>query len=117
MRTDRVEKARRFARIVYWDVAATMAGIFVLWLAFGFLQGTSFVTIADIVLWLWLAIFFSVPILAIVWLVRFATLASEAGELRTTRIVMIALPLICVMLVAGFIFLLVQLVKGLIGFL
>ena len=117
MSDDRVEKANRFARLVYIAVGSTLAGLFALWLAFGLLQETAFAFVANAILWLWLAIFFSVPVLAIAWLVRFGSLVSTAGELRMTRIVMAALPLISVILVAGFIALLVIMVRGLINFL
>ena len=111
------EDAKRFARLVYWDVAAVVVGLFVQWLAWGFLQTTPLGFIASAVSWLWLAIFFSVPVLAIVWLVRFGSIVSTASELRTTRIVMIALPVIWVVLIAGFIILIAIIARGLLNFL
>ena len=117
MSTDRIDKARRFARFVYWDTGAVVAGLFVQWLAWGFLQTTPFGFIASAISWLWLAIFFSLPVLAVVWLVRFGSLVSTASELRTTRILMIALPLIWILLVVGFIILFVYAVRGLFNFL
>jgi hypothetical protein len=117
MNTDHVENAKRFARLVYWAVAAVVIGLFVQWLAWGFLQTTPFGFIASAVSWLWLAIFFSVPVLAIVWLVRFGSLVSTASELRSTRIMMVAMVFIWIGLVVGFVILFVYAARGLFNFL
>ena len=117
MNDDQVETARRFARLVYWDVAAVVLGLFVQWLAFGFLQDLPVASLLSVISVLWLAIFFSVPVLAIVWLIRFGSLVSTAGGLRMTRDVMIAFPLIWIILVVGFVMLIAYAVSGLINFL
>ena len=117
MNMERVEKASRFARLVYWTVGAVVAGVVVQWLAWGFLQTTPFGFIASAVSWLWLATFFSVPVLAIIWFARFGSVVSTRNELRMTRNVMAALPVIWILLVAGFIVLFVYAVRGLFNFL
>jgi hypothetical protein len=116
MSVDQVEKAKQFARVVHWNIVAVIVGIFVQWLAWGVLQETPFGFVASAVSWLWLAIFFSVPVLTIMWLVRFGSLASEASELRKTRIIMAMLPIVWVLLVVGFIVLFIYAVRGLFNF-
>ena len=113
MGDDQVEIAKRFARLVYWNVGAVVAGIFVQWLAFRFLQESPFAFLLNAISLLWLAVFFSVPVLAIVWLFRFNSLVSTASELRTTRIVMVTIVFIWIALVVGFVMLFVYAVRGL----
>jgi hypothetical protein len=112
-----VQKARRFARFVYWIAGATVAGLLVLWLAYGFLQGTNLAVVADALGIVWLVVFGSLPVLAFIWIARFASLASTAPELRTPRLVMVGLIVVWAMLVAGFVALIYYLVKGLLNFL
>jgi hypothetical protein len=117
MNTDRIEIAKRFARLVYWAVAAVVIGLFVQWLAWGFLQDLPIAPLASAISLFWLAIFFGVPVLAITWLVRFGSLVSTASELRMTRVVMVATLFIWIVLVVGFSILFVIAVRGLFNFL
>ena len=117
MSNERAQKAFRFARFIYWIVGTSVVGLFVLWLAYGFLQETVFEHVADVLGMIWLVLFGSLPVLALIWIVRFASLATTVRELRFARTLMFVLIVAWAILVAGFIAFMVFLIRGLLNFL
>ena len=117
MSNDQVQKAFRFARFIYWVAGAVVAGSLLLWLTVGNNENADAGTASNLLGVIWLSLFAILPLLAFIWIIRFASLASSARELRLTRFLMFALIVAWAMLIAAFIALMAYLVQGLLNFL
>jgi hypothetical protein len=113
----RVETAKKSARVIYALIGANVVVLLVLWPLFGLVHSSPREGIADAIGLFWLLLFISIPILSVVWLVRFGSLTATTNALRTTWWIILSVVVIWILIVAAVIALYAYIARSLIGFL